>query len=96
MTDAYTPQPVETSDVDLPRELDGLIERLAASNHDHWALRRLAEGWTYGPERDDEAMQHPDLRAYADLPESEREYDRITVVETLKAVVALGYRIVPP
>jgi hypothetical protein len=30
---------------------------------------------------------------YADLPESEKEYDRNSVVETLKAILTLGYKI---
>jgi hypothetical protein len=39
---------------------------------------------------------HPDLVPYTQLPEEEREYDRATVVETLKTILALGYRILPP
>jgi hypothetical protein len=30
---------------------------------------------------------------YEELPESERTYDRNAVMETLKAIAALGYRI---
>ena len=33
---------------------------------------------------------------YTRLPEEEKEYDRATVVATLKAMLALGYRILPP
>jgi retron-type reverse transcriptase len=40
-----------------------------------------------------ETLQHPDLVAYADLPETEKTYDRNAAMETLKAVLALGYRI---
>jgi hypothetical protein len=56
-------------------------------------LLRLAEGWNYGPHRDDERKLHPGLVVYAELPEAEKEYDRATAVQALKAVVALGYRI---
>jgi ryanodine receptor 2 len=31
--------------------------------------------------------------SYADLPDSEKQYDRNAAMETLKAIVALGYRI---
>jgi len=31
---------------------------------------------------------------YENLSESEKEYDRVMVNETLKAILALGYRIV--
>lgn len=53
------------------------------------------EGGIRGPKRDDAAKKHPDLVPYADLPESEKQYDRNAAMETLKAIVALGYRFVP-
>ena len=90
---SYRPKPIETAMVTLPRELTDLTELLAESTHDHWALQRMAEGWAYGPVRDDQAKTHPDLVPYGELPESEKEYDRRTAMETLKAIIALGYRI---
>jgi ryanodine receptor 2 len=87
------PQPIDTSRVRLPPEIAGLLEALARNAHDHWARQRLAEGWTYGPRRDDARKQHPCLVAYEDLPEEEKAYDRTTASETLKAIIALGYRI---
>jgi hypothetical protein len=95
VSDSYEPRPIPTSDVDLPSDLDPLVELLAQHNHDHWAKRRLAEGWTYGTERRDELRTHPDLVHYDELTEEEREYDRTSVLETLRAIVALGYEIRP-
>lgn len=95
MTRPYEPKPIETSRVRLEPELQELVERLAESNHDHWARQRLGEGWTYGPERDDNKKTHPDLVPYANLSEAEKDYDRTSVVETLKAIFALGYEIRP-
>jgi len=89
----YKPNPIDTTRVALPPDLCELTERLAENAHDIWAARRMAEGWTCGPKRDDDARKHPDLVPYADLPESEKEYDRSTAMETLKAIVALGYRL---
>jgi ryanodine receptor 2 len=89
----YQPKPIDTSKVVLLPELLALTERLAENTHDIWAARRMAEGWTYGPKRDDVAKKHPDLVPYGELPESEKEYDRSTAMETLKAIVALGYRL---
>ena len=89
----YTPAPIDTAGVELSFTLSELIERLAENNHDHWALQRITEGWRFGPERDDKARTHPDLKPYKELPDSEKAYDRISVVETLKAIIALGYRI---
>ena len=89
----YLPKPVDTSTVELPPEQLALTERLAENTHDVWARQRLAEGWTYGPQRDDNSKKHPGLVPYAKLSEAEREYDRNTALETLRLIVALGYRI---
>ena len=91
----YVPKPISTEGFALPPELDALVEQLAENNHDHWARQRLEDGWTYGPRRDDVLKTHPDLVPYRDLPESEKEYDRTSVVETLKVILSLGYQIVP-
>ena len=56
----------------------------------------MSEGWTWGPERSDTAMEHPDLVPYDELSDSEREYDRRTAMESIKAILALGYRISSP
>ena len=89
----YSPRPIDTSAVVLPAELLALTERLAESTHDLWAAQRLAEGWTFGPARDDAGRRHPCLVPYSELPESEKEYDRRTALGTLKAILALGYTI---
>jgi RyR domain len=64
---------------------------LAENAHDIWARQRLAAGWTWGPRRDEDKKEHPSLVPYKELPESEKEYDRSTAMETLKAMIALGY-----
>jgi hypothetical protein len=53
----------------------------------------MAEGWTYGPKRDDATKTHPSLVPYEQLSESEKDYDRATAMETVKTILALGYRI---
>ena len=73
-----------------------LVEKLAENAHDLWAVRRMSEGWTLGKERDDSLKTHPDLIRHRDLPDSEQQYDRDAMMETIKAIVALGFRIVPP
>jgi ryanodine receptor 2 len=92
----YKPNPLDDTRLQLPQELAQLVERLAENAHDQWARQRIADGWQYGPQRDDAVRQHPCLVPYDQLPESEKEYDRITVRGTLKAVLALGYKILPP
>lgn len=93
MKKAYIPNPADTSDVKLPEELFPLVEEMAKNVHEVWAKNRLAEGWTYGPVRDDEKMETPCMVAYEDLPESEKEYDRATSQETLKLILKLGFDI---
>ena len=89
----YEPEPIPTGGVQLSPEIVELTERLAKNAHDIWARQRLADGWKLGPHRDDTAKEHPCLVPYEDLPESEKQYDRNAALETLKAVLALGYRI---
>ncbi|MGD0262410.1 MAG: RyR domain-containing protein [Verrucomicrobiota bacterium] len=90
---SYRPAPIATSQITLPAGLVELTEKLAENAHDLWARQRLADGWTLGPRRDDALKQHPCLVPYAELPESEKRYDREAATGTLKAILALGYRI---
>jgi len=92
----YAPTPIDTSAVTLSPELHALTERLAENAHDLWAAQRLAQGWGFGPQRDDARKLHPCLVPYVELPEKEKEFDRIAALGTLKAILQLGYRIVPP
>lgn len=90
----YTPQPIDTSDVELPKELETLVEQMSKNVHEVWAETRIKQGWTHGPERNDELKTHPCLISYEELPEEEKEYDRNTSVETLKLILKLGFEIV--
>lgn len=90
---AYIPQPLDTSAIVLPKDLDVLTEQLAQNVHAVWAAGRVADGWTYGEVRDDVRKTHPCLVPYDQLPESEKEYDRRTSIETLKCILAQGFTI---
>lgn len=92
--DNYVPKPVDTSDVVLPAELIELTEKIAKNTHDVWAVGRIKEGWKYGETRDDANKLTPCMVEYEELPESEKEYDRNTSLETIKLILKLGYRIV--
>ena len=89
----YIPKPVDTSAVALPAELTELTERIAENVHENWAAGRIREGWVYGSERDDARKTTPCLVPYGELPENEKDFDRNTAMETLKLIIALGYRI---
>jgi class 3 adenylate cyclase len=92
----YIPQPIDTNHITLSKDLEKLKERLAQNVHDVWAAQRLKEGWKYGSTRDDNKKEHPCLVPYDELPEAEKEYDRKTMLETLKCITALGFRIESP
>ena len=89
----YTPKPIDTSAVELPAELEPLVEQMAKNAHEVWAQKRMEEGWRYGDKRDDELRLHPCLVAYEQLPEIEKEYDRSTALGTLKLIMKLGFSI---
>lgn len=96
MDHPYQPSPIDTSHVALTGEIRELTELLAKNAHDVWAQGRIAEGWRWGPRRDDDRKEHPSLVPYEQLSESEKNYDRSTAMETLRAITALGYRIARP
>ncbi len=89
----YVPDPIDTSGVELSEDLISLTEKIAENVHDVWAAGRIAEGWTYGEKRNDDLKQTPCLVPYSELSDSEKEYDRRTAINSLKLVIALGYRI---
>ena len=89
----YVPQPMDTSDIQLLEELNGLVEQIAKNVHEVWAQSRMDQGWTYGEERSDVLKQHPCLIPYEELPEQEKSYDRDTALGTLKLICKLGFKI---
>lgn len=93
---AYEPSPLNTDPIELPDYLLRLTEELARHTHEVWARQRMADGWVWGEGRDDVQKHHPCLVPYDELPESEKEYDRNVALETAKAIVSMGYRIIPP
>lgn len=89
----YLPKPIDTSDVTLSKDLLALTEKIATNVHDVWAVGRIAEGWTYGEEKNMELKTTPCLVPYEELSESEKDYDRNTAMETLRLIIKMGYKI---
>ena len=83
----YKPEPEDTSNILLSKDILELAEKLAENTHELWASNRIKEGWKYGSKRDDKLKTTPCLVPYSDLPDSEKEYDRNTSIETLKLIV---------
>ena len=89
----YKPNPIDTSLVKLPEDLLELSEKIAENVHENWAKGRISDGWVLGECRNDEKKITPCLVPYCQLPDREKDFDRITATETLKLIVALGYEI---
>ncbi len=69
---------------------DPQVERLAKREHERWLRREVKTGWRYGDPRDDARRLHPCIRPWEELPEDERDKDRLIVVELPKIVEAAG------
>uniref|UniRef100_A0A8D3BQL3 Ryanodine receptor 2 n=1 Tax=Scophthalmus maximus TaxID=52904 RepID=A0A8D3BQL3_SCOMX len=87
---AFTPTPVDTSQIVLPPHLERIREKLAENIHELWVMNKIELGWTYGAVRDDNKRQHPCLVEFPKLPEQERSYNLQMSLETLKTLLALG------
>lgn len=90
----YEPQPINLDSIQLTDDLLELREAIAENAHEVWAAARIKEGWTYGRERDDANKKHPDLIPYSALPDSEKEYDRLMALDTIKLVKKLGFNLI--
>uniref|UniRef100_A0A182UXB4 Ryanodine receptor 3, brain n=1 Tax=Anopheles merus TaxID=30066 RepID=A0A182UXB4_ANOME len=89
----YNPQPIDTTAVQLTNDLNQIVQKFSEHYHDAWASRKLENGWTYGDQWSDANKTHPRLKPYNTLSEYERERYREPVRESLKALLALHWRI---
>ena len=58
----------------------------AEAQHEAWLKDKEAAGWVYGPVKDANKKEHPSMRPYAELPEVERNKDKIfrsTIMQSL-------------
>jgi len=69
------------------------VELMARMEHDRWLKNQLHLGWRYGLNRDDQARIHPCLVGWDELPEKEKEKDRVTVWSIPKFLIGVGFKI---
>jgi voltage-gated potassium channel Kch len=89
------PESGEASDFGFtPEEVEGLAEL----EHKRWMNERTAQGWSYGPKRDNRRKIHPDLQEWDALDEDTREKDRDAVRAIPGILREAGYQILrlPP
>lgn len=89
----YTPNPMDTTQVKLPDELNELVDYLACNAHEVWAKGRIASGVTYGESTDDTEKKNCFLKPYDCLTPAEKLTDINSVEETVKFIINSGYKI---
>lgn len=51
----------------------------AADNHQNWWEHKIQTGWKYGPKKDVEKKEHPDMVPFSDLPRVEKMKDTMDI-----------------
>lgn len=72
------------------------VERLARDEHDRWSRQKYAQGYRYGPTRNDESIPktHPDLVSWDDLDEATRDKDRDPIQAFISRIESIGLSVV--
>ncbi|XP_069116591.1 ryanodine receptor-like isoform X2 [Argopecten irradians] len=89
----FVPNPVDTSNIQLPVYIENVRDKLAENLHEIWAMNKIEQGWSYGEVRDDHQKMNPSLTNFERLPMSEKKYVITVAFETLRTLLALGYHI---
>ncbi|XP_052768471.1 ryanodine receptor 2-like isoform X9 [Mya arenaria] len=89
----FVPQPVDTSNVQLPVYVESVRDKLAENLHEVWAMNKIDQGWSWGEIRDDPRKKNPSITSFEKLPMSEKKYVITVSFETLRTLLALGYHV---
>jgi RyR domain len=73
---------------------DDEVERLARMEHSRWLRRRREAGWSYAPEKDEDALKHPDMVDWDALTAESQAKDRVAVLEIPGQLRTAGFAIV--
>uniref|UniRef100_A0A670XZ75 Ryanodine receptor 2 n=1 Tax=Pseudonaja textilis TaxID=8673 RepID=A0A670XZ75_PSETE len=89
----FNPQPVDTSNITIPEKLDYFINKYAEHSHDKWCMEKFANGWIYGETCSESSKVQPLMKQYKLLSEKEKEIYRWPIKESLKTMLAWGWRV---
>ena len=67
---------------------EGILEKLAVLEHLRWTASHEMAGYSYGKEKREDLMTHPDIRPYSSLDEETKHYDWVVVRTTLNILAA--------
>ncbi|KAI4555582.1 hypothetical protein MJG53_019272, partial [Ovis ammon polii x Ovis aries] len=79
--------------ITIPEKLEYFINKYAEHAHDKWSMDKLANGWIYGEIYSDSSKVQPLMKPYKLLSEKEKEIYRWPIKESLKTMLAWGWRI---
>lgn len=89
----YNPNPIDTSDIVLSKQIHNVAGILAKNTHETWAKKKLQDGFIYGKVTDSEKKTHNCLVPFEQLSEEERSYDIDTALEAIKLLIKMGFHI---
>lgn len=89
----FKPEPIDTSNIELPESILELRDCIAQSIHENWSVNKVDAGYKWGEARNDAEKTHPGLCEYDKLSEDEKSYDIDLFFETIKTVIAIGYKV---
>ena len=76
---AYSAEAAD-AEVTFPGD-EAMLESLAQLEHRRWMADKHLAGYSYGEQRDEDRMLHPDLIPWADLTEGDKQKDRDTILQ---------------
>jgi len=68
---------------------------MAPLEHKRWCEEKIADGWRYGPEKDEKLKTNPDLVAWEDLPPEEIEKNKKYIRDLPKVLAKAGFQVEP-
>ena len=81
------------SEVPIPSILHEVVEVMAFHAHEVWADDKFKKGYKWAEERDEDKKHHHQLIPYFMLDDEDKEYDRITSQNAIRAILSAGYNI---